>query len=73
MESTFPFAFNIKAMRPACVNLQAIYGGTPQLVQEFPTCCWQLSPSDDIKVYPVTLDQIQILIKRSVAKHGNVG
>ena len=73
MEKTFPFAFNIKAMRPACVNLQVIYGGTPRLVQEFPTGCWQLFPSDDIKVYPVTLDQVHILIKRSVAKHGTNG
>ena len=73
MEHTLPFAFNIEAMRPACVNLQAIYGGTPRLVMDFPSCCWQLFPSDDIKVYPVTADQIQILIKRSVAKHGRIG
>lgn len=69
-EGVLPFAFNIKEMRPACVNLQAIYGGTPRLASEFWTKAWQLSPSDDIKLYPVTALMIDRLMVKCEEIHG---
>ncbi len=72
-EGTVPFAFNIKTMRPACVNLQSIYGGTPRLVMLFHTDTWQLSPDDDIRVYPITNTQLVSLIKRCEDIHCKEG
>jgi len=66
---TVPFAFNIKAMKPACVNLQAIYGGTPRLVSLFHTDTWQLAPSEDIKIYPLNHNQLVSLITRCEQLH----
>ena len=69
IDGTVPFAFNIKEMKPACVNLQAIYGGTPRLVMLFHNDCWQLYPSDDIKIYPLNHTQLVSLIKRCEQIH----
>ena len=63
-------AFNIKDMKPACYNLQAIYGGSSRLATKFPLHSWDLTPSDKISLYPINKEQLQFLIKKVEAKHG---
>lgn len=57
-------AYNIKRMRPGCVLLQASMGGTvPSNTFEmlFPVETWQLAPDDDLKLYEVSEQQLDIL------------
>ena len=72
MTIQFPvvIAFNIPEFRPACVNLQRFYGGTPRLAMLFEPDCGDMSPNDNIKKYVLkNKNQLDSLIKRSEAKH----
>ena len=72
MTIQFPtvIAFNIPEFKPACVNLQRFYGGTPSLAMLFEPDCWDMTPNDNIKTYPLTSQkQLDSLIKRSEEKH----
>ena len=63
-------AFNIKDMKPACYNLQALYGGSSNLALKFPLHSWDMTPSDKIKIYPITKEQLKLLIKKVEKTHG---
>ena len=72
MTIQFPIviAFNIAKFKPACVNLQTFYGGTARLAMMFEPDCWDMTPNDGIKAYPLTSQkQLDSLIKRSEAIH----
>tara|TARA_R110002020_G_scaffold106249_2_gene247371 strand:+ start:1547 stop:1786 length:240 start_codon:yes stop_codon:yes gene_type:complete len=72
MTIQFPIviAFNIPKFKPACVNLQGIYGGNARLAMLFEPDCWDMTPNDDIKAYPLANQkQLDALIKRSEAIH----
>lgn len=48
--------------RPGCVLLQAVMGGTiPEFMELFDSYNWLTSPTPDMKCYPVTEEQLQIL------------
>jgi hypothetical protein len=52
------------AMRPACVILQSAYGcSRPNLAHHFAAEDWLLSPTDDMRVLPVTGGQLEMLVE----------
>ena len=56
-------AYDTKLFQPGCVLLQAAMGGDPALCHEFDTQDWLLAPTPDLKVYPVTDEQLKSLIR----------
>lgn len=54
--------FDIGLMRPACVLVQAALGGDPEVAHRFPLNSWLLAPTDGMKVYELTEEQIPILV-----------
>lgn len=63
-------AFDIKLMRPGCAIIQAAYGCDGRIAHEFPTDTWLLTPTPDIKIYPVTAEQIAKLVQMVCEKRG---
>lgn len=55
-------AYDIKKMRPGCAIVQAHFGCDPHISHEFDTKYWLLAPTEDMKVYPVTEDQLRQLV-----------
>lgn len=56
--------YDIKLMRPACVLVAASFGVNPEVNRQFDTQDWLLSPTPDMKVYPIESDeQLAQLIK----------
>jgi hypothetical protein len=54
-------AFDVSLRRPGCVLVQAALGASvpgPLFQRLFPHETWLLSPTDGMKVYPVTDDQL---------------
>jgi hypothetical protein len=64
-------AFHVESMRPACVLLQAALGCDPAVAHGFPVESWIIEGPEarELKVYPVTDEQLQILIKRVSARY----
>ena len=56
-------AYDINLMRPACVLVAAGAGGDSSLAHEFNVDDWLLSPTDDLRVYDVTDDQLKQLVQ----------
>lgn len=55
--------YDITLMQPGCVLLQAAAGCVvPEFSTKFPTECWLLSPTPDMKVYECTEEQLQKLV-----------
>lgn len=50
-------------MRPGCVLLQATFGCEGRMADHFDTKHWLLAPTDNLKVYDVTEDQLKQLVK----------
>lgn len=59
----FPFIYDAKLKRPACVLLQAAFGGTSSLAHRFDSRDWLVSPTPDMRGYMVTLDEIRQLAR----------
>ncbi len=54
-------AFDVRLRRPGCVLIQAVLGASvpgPLFQRLFPHETWLVSPTDDMRVYPVTDDQL---------------
>jgi hypothetical protein len=47
--------------RPGCALLQAVMGGTVSATL-FPSESWLLAPTDDMKAYVVTDEELEILV-----------
>jgi hypothetical protein len=64
-------AFNIEAMKPGCVLLQAAMGCDPAVVRGFDATDWIVDGPDvqGLKVYPVTDEQLKALEDRVKARH----
>lgn len=57
-------AYDITQMRPGCVLIQAHMGCDSAVSHEFPTESWLLSPTPEMKVYPLTSREwLEILVK----------
>lgn len=63
-------AFDIDKMKPACVLLQAAMGGDPEAANAFNSKHWLIAPTEGMKVYPVTDEQLRALVAKVEAKHG---
>ena len=63
-------AFDIKLLQPACVLVAATYGADTELAHKFTPHHWLLAPTPDMKVYEVTEDQLNQLVKMVEKKHG---
>lgn len=55
-------AYDIELMRPACVIVAASMGADSDLAHWFDTQDWLLAPTPNMKVYPVTEDQVDQLV-----------
>lgn len=62
--------FDVKLKRPACVLLQATAGCDSHVVYGFSAETWLTFPTDDMKVYEVTPDQLKLLEKKVEENHG---
>lgn len=63
--------FSVEKRRPGCVLLQAVMGGTVPSMQFqtlFPNETWLLSPTDDMKAYSVTENQLEQLSAMALAE-----
>jgi len=58
-------AFDIQKMRPGCVLIQAILGGSPGVLRDFPAECWLQVSTPSMSLYEVTVDQLKILVKKT--------
>ena len=56
--TTRRIAFDVVEMRPGCVLIAAALGASVELAKEFPVESWILQPSDDMRVYEVTDEQL---------------
>jgi hypothetical protein len=61
--------FDIQQMRPGCALIQAIMGGSPGVLNNFPAECWLDAPTPGMALYNVTDEQLNILIERTLNKH----
>lgn len=57
-------AFDLTLMRPGCVLIQAVMGCDSEMAHHFDTKDWLLAPTPNMKVYPLTKDQIPFLVKK---------
>lgn len=58
-------AYDVKSMRPGCAILQAAFGCDSSVIRDFPVESWIVDSAENLKVYEVTEEQLQILIERS--------
>ena len=55
--------YDVTLMKPGCVLLQAAAGCViSEFSTKFPTECWLLSPTPNMKVYECTEEQLQKLV-----------
>lgn len=62
-------AFDIELMRPGCAIVAAIMGADPQAPSQFPLDSWLLTPTEGMRVYPVTPDQLVRLVAKVESAH----
>jgi hypothetical protein len=55
-------AYDIKLKRPACVLVAAGMGADAQLAHRFHVDHWLLAPTPDMRVYPITEQQLSQLV-----------
>lgn len=62
-------AYDITLNRPGCAIIQGAMGGSSEAAQEFPTELWILSPTPDMKVYPVVSAEFLDMLVRKSLRH----
>lgn len=60
-------AYDVKLHRPGCVLLQAAYGCDGQVAHSFDPESWLLAPTPDLKVYPLTPEILEQLVRITAA------
>lgn len=55
--------YDVKLKRPGCAILQAVFGGDQHLAGRFPSETWLTDITPDLKLYEVTEEQLEWLIK----------
>lgn len=50
--------------RPGCVLLAAALGGDMRATQRFPSESWLLAPTDDMRTFRATPEQVDALVAR---------
>ena len=65
-------AFDTELKRPGCVLIQAAMGGTiSDFLERFPSDTWIINMTDDMKLFPVTEDQLDYLQTLSMESTAN--
>jgi len=67
--------YDAKLKRPACVLLQAAAMSDYSIANRFPSESWLVYPTPDMKIYEVTPEQLDYLVKiatPSICKRGVV-
>jgi hypothetical protein len=64
---THKIVYDLVEMKPACVLLQALYGGDSHLPNLFPPGSWLLQPTPDMQGFNVTDKQLEQLIAATEA------
>ncbi len=62
-------AFDISRMKPGCAIVQATFGCDGMIADNFDTKHWLLAPTDEMRVYPVTKDQLRELVQKVEEHH----
>lgn len=58
--------FDTELRRPGCVLLQAAFGcGYPNLANQFPSETWLVQPTEHMRVFEVTAEQVPKLVEMS--------
>jgi hypothetical protein len=55
-------AYDTELNRPGCAIVQATMGATPGIANSFDERTWLVSITDAMRVYPVTDEQLAILV-----------
>jgi hypothetical protein len=57
-EPGFSIVVDVKQRRPACVILQAVFGGNRSIVSQiFPAESWLTAPTNDMRMVTGTIDE----------------
>ena len=57
--------YDAELMRPGCALLQSLMGGTPGIANSFNSDHWLIEPTEHLKPYRMTPDQLLNLIERT--------
>jgi len=60
--------FDVSLMRPGCAILQVLKGGTPGIANSFPSESWLITPTENMKLYNISQDELKILVNRVAAR-----
>lgn len=63
--SRYLIAYDCTLMRPGCALLQAAMGASLGIANRFSTKTWLLAPTADLRVHPVTEEQLRVLVKKT--------
>ena len=61
-------AFDTQLMKPGCVLIQAVLGGSPGVLRGFPAECWLAAATPGMALYEVTAEQLAILVNKTRSK-----
>lgn len=60
--------FDAERMRPACVLIQAAFGASSYIAQEFPAETWLVVPTEGMKKYQLdNKEQLEKLVRLAMA------
>jgi hypothetical protein len=63
-------AYDAKLRRPACINIQAAFGGNSRFVFKFPVETWLSEITNDMHLHPVeTMEHLNQLVDITVKHH----
>ena len=65
-------AYDIKLMRPACVNVAAGMGGSTEAAVRFHTEDWLEYPTPDMKLYETNEHQLLALLQKTDSKTADI-
>ncbi len=62
---TVPVAYDIRHMRPGCINVAAGMGGDTRVPHLFDTEDWILYPSENMRVYETPISKLLTLVAKT--------
>lgn len=63
-------AYDVKLMKPGCAIVQAALGGDSVACNAFDAQDWVTHLTDDMRVYEVNTDQLEVLVAKTEAARG---
>ena len=62
-------AYDVQQKRPGCVLLAAAMGADSSAANAFPVELWLLAPTDGLRVYGVTEQQLSLIVATTINHH----